>query len=168
MSSKNNKKLKRAFPYIIIAVLLISNLIAILRTPEEKIISKTEEFTFYQKCTDLDYNENKKYYKEINYNKFKKLYKKDAVYNVAVIDNTSNTYNSYLSLLNHVAYYKSTNIFVLDLSKLSKKNNIAFYEIDERLSKIEGNYMITTKDSEIIAITEIEPSQIGSLIKEME
>ena len=57
---------------------------------------------------------------------------------------------------------------VLDLSKLSKKNNIAFYEIDERLSKIEGNYMITTKDSEIIAITEIEPSQIGSLIKEME
>ena len=60
MSSKNKKKLKRAFPYIIIAVLLISNLIAILRTPEEKIISKTEEFTFYQKCTDLDYNENKK------------------------------------------------------------------------------------------------------------
>ena len=90
------------------------------------------------------------------------------MYNIAVIDNTSNTYNSYLSLLNHVAYYKSTNIFVLDLSKLSKKNNIAFYEIDERLSKIEGNYMITTKDSEIIAITEIEPSQIGSLIKEME
>ena len=44
----------------------------------------------------------------------------------------------------------------------------AFYEIDERLSKIEGNYMITTKDGEIIAITEIEPSQIGSLIKEME
>ena len=52
MGSKNKKKLKRAFPYIIIAVLLISNLIAILRTPEEKIISKTEEFTFYQKCTD--------------------------------------------------------------------------------------------------------------------
>ncbi|MGN1337023.1 MAG: hypothetical protein ACI4WW_00910 [Candidatus Coprovivens sp.] len=168
MSSKNKKKIKKAFPYIIIAVLLISDLFLLFRKPEEKIVSKTEDFTFYQKCTDLDYNEDKKYYKEINYSKFKKLYKKDTVYNIAVIDNTSNTYDSYLSLLNHVAYYKSTNIFVLDLSKLSKKNNIAFYEIDERLSKIEGNYMITTKDSAIIAITEIEPSQIGSLIKEME
>ena len=116
------------------------------------------------------------------------------MYNIAVIDNTSNTYDSYLSLLNHVAYYKSTNIFVLDLSKLSKlifnssfTNGInlsitssyttlyfdamtfsLFAIYSSSLSKIEGNYMITTKDSAIIAITEIEPSQIGSLIKEME
>ena len=65
MSSKNKKKLKRAFPYIIIAVLLISDLFLLFRTPEEKIVSKTEDFTFYQKCTDLDYNEDKKYYKTV-------------------------------------------------------------------------------------------------------
>ncbi len=168
MSSKRLKKLKKNIPYIIITILIITNIFFIFKSPEEKVISKTEEFTFYQKCTDLDYNEDKKYYKEIKYSKFKKLYKQDAVYNIAIIDNTSNTYDSYLTLLNHIAYYKSTNIFVLDLSKLSKKNNIAFYELDERLSTIEGNYMITTTDSKIIAITEMEPSEIGSLIKETE
>jgi hypothetical protein len=48
-----------------------------------------------------------------------------------------------------------------------EQRGILYKKIAESL-QIEGNYMITTKDSEIIAITEIEPSQIGSLIKEME
>jgi hypothetical protein len=146
----------------------ISNIYLILFNKPEVKESKSEEIVFYQKCTDLNYKENKKYYKEINYKKFKTLYKKKDIYTIAIIDNTSNTYKSYLSLINHIAYYKSTNMLVLDLSKLSKKNSVEFYELDERLSKLEGNYIITTRKNKIISITEIEPSQIGSLIKEME
>jgi hypothetical protein len=164
----NIKKIKKNIPIIIIVILVITNIYFIFFDKKETIIKEPEEIVFYQKCTNMNYKENKKYYKEINYKKFKSLYKKNDIYTVAIIDNTSNTYKSYLSLINHIAYYKSTNIFVLDISKLSKKNNIAFYELDDRLSKLEGNYIITTKKKKIISITEVEPSQIGSLIKEME
>ena len=164
----NIKKIKKNIPIIINVLLVITNKNFIFFDKKETIIKEPEEIVFYQKCTNMNYKENKKYYKEINYKKFKSLYKKNDIYTVAIIDNTSNTYKSYLSLINHIAYYKSTNIFVLDISKLSKKNNIAFYELDDRLSKLEGNYIITTKKKKIISITEVEPSQIGSLIKEME
>lgn len=164
----NIKKIKKYLPLIIIILLVITNIYFIFFNKKENIISEPEEIVFYQKCTNMNYKENKKYYKEIDYKKFKTLYKKNDVYTIAIIDNTSNTYKSYLSLINHIAYYKSTNMFVLDVSKLSKKNSIAFYELDDKLSKIEGNYIITTKKKKIISITEIEPSQIGSLIKEME
>ena len=168
MHKKILKFLKKRIPIIIIIVLIISNVFFISKSFEETPEVETEEFVFYQKCTEMNYKEKKKYYKEIDYKKFKKLYKQNKINNVAIIDNTSPTYKSYLTLLNHIAYYKGTNIFVLDLSKLSKKNSVEFYEMDERLSTIEGNYMITTKKKEVIAITEIEPSEIGSLIKEME
>lgn len=162
--------MKKKYIYLIIIILLtISNLYFIFFEKKEKDNSEQEEkIVFYQKCTNMNYKENKNYYKEIDYKKFKSFYKKKDIYTFAIIDNTSNTYKSYLSLINHITYYKSTNIYVLDLSKLSKKNNIDFYEIDERLSKIKGNYIITTKNKKIISITEIESSQIGSLIKEME
>lgn len=164
----NIKIIKKYLPLIIIILLVMTNIYFIFFDKKETITQEPEEIVFYQKCTNMNYKENKKYYKEINYKKFKSFYKKNEIYTIAIIDNTSNTYKSYLSLINHMAYYKSTNIFVLDISKLSKKDNIAFYEIDDRLSKIKGNYIITIKKKKIISITEFEPSQIGSLIKEME
>ena len=168
MHKKVLKFLKKRITLIIILILIISNIFFIVQSMKTTPEVETEEFVFYQKCSEMNYKENKKYYKKIDYKKFKKLYKQNKIYNIAIIDNTSPTYNSYLTLLNHIAYYKSTNIFVMDLSELSNKNSVEFYELDERLINLEGNYMITTKKKNIIAITEVEPSQIGSLIKEME
>ena len=51
---------------------------------------------------------------------------------------------------------------------MSKKNSVAFYEMDERLSEIDGNYLITINNKKIISITEVEQSEISTLIKEME
>lgn len=168
MSKKQSNKIKKRTLYIIIIILLISNIFffskGITHKPEQQI----EEFTFYQKCTELKYKESKKYYKNIDYSKFKKMYNKKSVYNIAIVDSTSNTYNSFLTLINHIAYYKSTNIFTLDISKLSKKNSVEFYEIDERLSEVDGNYLMTINNKKVISITEIEQSEISTLIKEME
>ena len=40
--------------------------------------------------------------------------------------------------------------------------------MDERLSEIDGNYLITINNKKIISITEVEQSEISTLIKEME
>lgn len=168
MHNKILKFLKKRISLIIIIFLVITNVFFITQSMKETPTTETEEFVFYQKCTEMDYKENKKYYKKIDYKKFKKLYKQNKIYNIAIVDSSSPTYKSYLTLLNHIAYYKSTNIFVLDINELSTKNSLEFYEIDERLLDIEGNFMITTKKKKVISITEIEPSEIGSLIKEME
>ena len=42
MSSKKLKKIKKNIPYIIIAILIISNIFFMFKSPEEKIVSKTE------------------------------------------------------------------------------------------------------------------------------
>lgn len=168
MHNKILKFLKKRILLIIIIILVISNIFFITQSIKETPTPETEEFVFYQKCTEMNYKEKKKYYKKIDYKKFKKLYKQNKINNIAIVDSSSPTYKSYLTLLNHIAYYKGTNLFVLDINELSTKNSVEFYEIDERLLNLEGDYMISTKKKKVISITEIEPSEIGSLIKEME
>lgn len=167
MNKKKLKKIVNKIPYLIIILLIISNIYFINKGNKEEQ-STVEEIVFYQKETKENYNEKKKYYQTINYSKFNTMYKKNEVYTFAIVDSTSNTYNSFMTLINQVTYYKGMKIFVLDISELSKKNNVAFLDIDERLSDLESNYLITTKKKKIISLTEIESSAIGALVKETE
>jgi uncharacterized protein YxeA len=167
MNKKKLKKIVNKIPYIIIILLIISNIYFINKGNKEEQ-STVEEIVFYQKETKENYNEKKKYYQTINYSKFNTMSKKNEVYTFAIVDSTSNTYNSFMTLINQVTYYKGMKIFVLDISELSKKNNVAFLDIDERLSDLESNYLITTKKKKIISLTEIESSAIGALVKETE
>ena len=167
MNKKKIKKIVNKIPYLIIVLLSISNIYFINRGNKEES-TQVEEIVFYQKETKENYNEKKKYYQTITYNKFNTLFKKNEVYTFAIVDSTSNTYNSFMTLVNQVTYYKGVKIFVLDISELSKKNNVAFLDIDERLANLESNYIITTKKKKIISLTEIESSAIGTLVKETE
>ena len=68
-------------------------------------------------------------------------------------------------MINKTAYYKNTKIYLLELSKLSKKNEVSFYEIDERFKELESNYIITVSNNEILSITTFDNSKINLIIE---
>lgn len=148
----------------IIVLLLTSNIIFICKysnaskeqiTIEEVLFTKTEE----------NFDSDKKYYASIKYNKFNKLLSSDSVSTIAIVDNSSNTYNKFIAMVNKTAYYKNTQIYILELSKLSKKNEIKFYEIDERLKQLETNYIITVSNNEILSITTFDNTKLNIILE---
>lgn len=168
MKTKTKKKYKRKKSniifIIIIVLLIISNIYFINRyknvNKEEKII---EEVLFVE--TKDEYNPEKKYYATLKYSNFKKLYKSKNITTIAVIDNSSKTYNKFKELVNKTAYYKSTKIYLFEPSKLSRKNEIAFYNLDERLSNLESNYIITVCSNKIISITTFDNTELNKIIE---
>ena len=150
---------------LMIIFLLSSNIFFIYKyykQTNEETIRETIIFN-----NDKEYDEDKQYYNEINYKKFNSLLKMDKVSTVAIIDNSSMTYNRFLELINKVSYYKKTNIYVLEVSKLSKKNEISFYELDERLKSLESDYIISISDGKIISVTDFNTEELTKLIDSM-
>ena len=101
----------------------------------------------------------------LNLQNDKKLLKKEELITVAIVDNSSNTYNKFIEMINKLSYYKSTKIYLLELSKLSKKDELSFLEIDNRLKKLETNYIITIKNKQIISITTFDNDNINFIIE---
>ena len=94
-----------------------------------------------------------KYYANISFKKFKKLYKTNKISTIAIIDSKSDVSNMFIKMINKMAYYKSTKIYVLRINKLSTKDEVSFYNMDEQLGKLDSNYLITVSGSNIISIT---------------
>ena len=79
-----------------------------------------------------------------------------------------NTYESIYSLArkNYLEYVnKSTKIYLLELSKLTNKDEISFFELDNRLKKLESNYIISIKNKKIISITTFDNANINFIIE---
>ncbi len=159
---KNNKT--NIILIAIIVILLISNIITLVNyislskeepKPQEVLYTKTED----------KYNFKEKYYTTIKYSDFKKKYKSTKVTTIAVLNNTSNTTDRFLEMINKISFYKSTKISLLELGKLSKKNEASFYELDERLKKIENNYIITVSNGKIISITTFDNTELLTIIE---
>ena len=137
---------------IVILILVMSNIYFFNETMQNKgEVIVTEEYV-YEKV-EGNFDENKEYYKRINFKKFKKYLSSDKLRVIAVIDNTSKTYNKFLEVLNKIAYYRRTNIYLLETSKLSNKNEVAFYDIDERFKKLNSDYIIVVSGGKILSIT---------------
>ncbi len=137
---------------IIIIILVISNIYFIYKSYQTSKQSIINEENIYEKIDDK-YDKNKKYYKTINYKTFIHYFEGSNLKTIAVIDNSSNTYEKFLETINKISFYKRTNIYLLETSKLSKKNEISFYEIDERLSTLKSDYLITVKEEKILSLT---------------
>lgn len=137
---------------LIIAFLAVSNYRNKNKYEEENSeVLITEEFVF--EPIGKEYDSNKKYYKAIDYTKFKQYFKGDKLRTIAVIDNSSTTYNKFLETINKIVFYKNTNIYLLETSKLSRMNLIDFYEIDDRFGDLSSNYIITVQDNKILSLT---------------
>ncbi len=147
----------------IILVLVMTNIYFIRKSYKNKNVVTNEEYV-YEKV-EGPYDKEKEYYIKIGYSKFKKYYKDDKVRIVAIIDNSSNTYNKYLEVVNKLAYYNGINIYLLETSKLSTKNEIDFYGLDDRFRTLKSNYIVTIRDSKILALTTFENEYLNILEK---
>ena len=94
---------------IIIFFLLVSNIILINTHSLNDAPQEVEEIVYF-KPTKEKYNEKNKYYAEIGFKKFKKIFKAKTVSTIAIIDSKSNVSQSFIKMINKMAYYKSTKI----------------------------------------------------------
>ena len=149
---------------VIIVFLILTNLILLSAciTLKEKE-PDTQEILFTQ--TEEEFKPEKKYYATLKYSKFNKLYKDDKVTTVAIVDNSSSTYNKFIEMVNKTAYYKNTKIYLLKVNTLSKKNEKKFYNLDERFKTLESNYIITVSNKKILSITTFDNQEINTIIE---
>lgn len=147
---------------IIIFFLLVSNIILI---NTHSINEELDEEIVYFKPTEDEYNAKTKYYAEIGFKKLKKLYKANTVTTIAVVDSKSNISESFIKTINKMAYYKSTKIYVVKLNKFTTKQEAEFYNLDDRLSKLDSNYIITVNNSKIISVTTFDEEKINIIEK---
>ncbi|MBQ4030193.1 MAG: hypothetical protein II625_00440 [Bacilli bacterium] len=151
---------------IIIFFLLVSNIILMNTYNMNNSLEEVEEVVYF-KPTEDKYNEKTKYYADISFKKFKKLYKSNAVSTIVVIDSKSNVSETFIKMINKMAYYKSTKMYVIRLNKLTTKQEVEFYNLDEKLSKLESNYIITVSNSKIVSITTFDEEKINVIEKEL-
>ena len=162
---KNDSKHKLIFVIILIILLVLvcSNIIYMYKYYHIKPKENVLETVIFN--NDSNYDENNKYYTEINYKKFSSLLKQDKLSAVAIIDNSSKTYNRFLETINYIAYRNKKNIYVLELSKLSKKNEISFYEVDDRLKDIDSDYIIGIANDKVVSITNFNQEDLTYIIE---
>ncbi len=151
---------------IIIFFLLVSNIILINTHSLNDTPVEVEEIVYF-KPTKEKYNAKNKYYAEIGFKKFKKLYKAKTVTTIAIIDSKSNVSQTFIKMLNKIAYYKSTKIYVIKLNKLTTKQEVEFYNLDKKLSKLESNYIITVNNGKIISTTTFDTEKINLIEKDL-
>lgn len=161
--TKNNHYINLIFLCTILILSTTNILLLYKYLNVDKEIKVTQEVLF--KETNKDFNNDNKYYASIKYKKFNELLKDDKVSTIAIVDNSSKTYNKFIEMINKLSYYKNTKIYLLEISSLSKKNEIKFYETDERLNELESNYIITVSNNHIISITTFENSDINLIIE---
>lgn len=161
--AKNNHYINLIFLSTILILSTTNVLLLYKYLNVDKEIKVTQEVLF--KETNKDFNNDNKYYASIKYKKFNELLKDDKVSTIAIVDNSSKTYNKFIEMINKLSYYKNTKIYLLEISSLSKKNEIKFYETDERLNELESNYIITVSNNHIISITTFENSNINLIIE---
>lgn len=161
--TKNNHYINLIFLCTILILSTTNVLLLYKYLNVDKEIKVTQEVFF--KETNKEFNNENKYYASIKYKKFNELLKDDKVSTIAIVDNSSKTYNKFIEMINKLSYYKNTKIYLLEISSLSKKNEIKFYETDERLNELESNYIITVSNNHIISITTFENSDINLIIE---
>ncbi len=152
------------FLIIIIILLIVSNL-HFIKKSKNVDNDKLEVIKYCPLNIDGQYNSKTKYYTTLNYKTFKKLMTKNTIATIGIVDSTSSTSNKFTEYVNKQSYYNNTNMYILDVSKLSKKDLIAFYELDEQLKDIEGSYIITIKKNKLLSITIIDNEQLNVLLE---
>ena len=117
------------------------------------------------KETKKDYNKENKYYANIKYKKFEELWKSNKISTIAIVDNSTTTYNKFIEMINKLAYYKNTKIYLLETSKLSKKEEIKFFDLNKKFSELETNYIITISNKKIVSVTTFNNEKLNEIIE---
>lgn len=152
--------------FFINIVLIISNVFFIINycseTKEELVINKI----IFDKSKD--YDASTIYYTKINYKQYKKIISQKKISTIAIIDNSSKTYNKFLEMINKISYYNNSNIYLFDTSKLSKKEQIEFFELDERLKDLNSDYIVQIKNNKIISVISYDTEELNNIVNYIE
>jgi len=154
--------------WIILFIVIIFILLGFIIYKIEHITPSIENNIVYNVTTKGKYDKDKLYYNELTYKKFNSLMKEDKVYTIAVVDNSSNIKELFLEYVNKLNYKNSLNISVLNVSKLNKKDELKFYDIDPRFKNLGSNYIVVIKNKKVISITEYDKESINILINSLE
>ena len=164
VKKKQTKNKYNLIIIVIIVFLILTNIILLSAcfTLKEKDI-ETEEVLYT--LTKDEFSKEKKYYTTLKYSKFKKLYKSNKVTTIAIVDNSTTTYNKFIEMINKASYYKSTKIQLLKINKLSKKDLTSFYNLDDRFKELDTNYIITISNKKILSITTFNNQELNKIIE---
>ena len=117
--TKNNHYINLIFLCTILILSTTNVLLLYKYLNVDKEIKVTQEVLF--KETNKDFNNDNKYYASIKYKKFNELLKDDKVSTIAIVDNSSKTYNKFIEMINKLSYYKNTKIYLLEIEKTGEK-----------------------------------------------
>lgn len=163
------KKILPIIVRLVIIILLITsitfNIIYIKKY--NKIKNETTIETIIKREKNVDYNEKKTYYSKLNFKQFNNKINSDKPSTIAIVDKKTKTYHKYLELINKISFYNDIDLYLLDISDLSKKNLINFYEIDDKLKEYEDNYIIIVKSGKIISTTTFNEEDIGTITEKI-
>ena len=166
MSKKTTKKKLTRINILLVIIIIL--LIALNIFTFQKYLTKNNDecqLCLTETKIDSKYNPDKKYYTEVKFNDFKKLYTGKQIAIIAITDNSSLTHDKFVEYVNKKAYYDKININLIELSKLSKKNEIAFFELNEKLSKLDSDYIIYVKENKILLTIELSKEDLNSLVE---
>lgn len=161
--------MKKIHILMLILVLLFSIInISILNISPKDINAESINIV-EKKVTYKDkFNKEEKYFNKLNYKTFAKLFKEKEVYTIAITNNNSKTKDSFIKLINTLSFYNNENIYLINISNLSKKNKAKYYNLNSELKELKENYIIKTYNKKIISKTIIDDKYINIIINSYE
>ena len=129
----------------------------------EQTIIVNKNFTYKD-----TFNKNKEYYNKTNYKTFKEIFTSKKVETIAITNNKSNTKDSFTTLVNKMSFYNNENIYLLNISNLSKKDKAKYYNLNSELKNIKEDCIIKTYNKKIIAKTTFNKDSIIKIINSYE
>ena len=148
-------KLKQIFLLLGITTIILLMFITInLSTPTKENIIIEEQVTSVSKKTN----------KKITFKDFKKMFKEEKLYTIAITDKNSNTHDIFIKLINTMSTKNHTNIYILDIGKMSKKELAKFYNLNSRFKELDSNYVIKTYKSIILEESTFDLNHLNILV----
>ena len=126
---------------------------------KEKINIVNKNYSYKEK-----FNEKKVYYNKTNYKTINKIFNEKKVYTIAITNNKSNTRDIFIKLINKISFYNNENIYLINISDLSKKNKAKYYNLNKELKNLKEDCIIKIYNKKIIAKTTFTKNNINKII----
>lgn len=156
------KKLYITITCILIVLTLINVYISTkpqIDNDKEKINIVNKNYSYKEK-----FNEKKVYYNKANYKTINKIFNEKKVYTIAITNNKSNTRDIFIKLINKISFYNNENIYLINISDLSKKNKAKYYNLNKELKNLKEDCIIKIYNKKIIAKTTFTKNNINKII----
>ena len=150
----------------ITCILIILTLINVYISTKPQTYNDKEEINIINKNYSYKekFNEKKVYYNKTNYKTINKIFNEKKVYTIAITNNKSNTRDIFIKLINKISFYNNENIYLINISDLSKKNKAKYYNLNKELKNLKEDCIIKIYNKKIIAKTIFTKNSINKII----